>query len=516
MLGRTGTCTCMVREATLRYNSARIRPTKPLVFMVFSSAIFLFLFLPLAITGTFLLRRELRNLFLLIASLFFYAWGETFYVLLMLGSITLNYLVGLALGKLTPAKQPARIMLAIGVVGNLSLLVYFKYANFLVENWNALTTPLGLDALAMGQVHLPLGISFFTFQAISYLVDVYRREAQVESSVINVALYIALFPQLIAGPIVRFHDVAKQLRERTVNLPLAFSGVQRFIYGLAKKMLIANPMGAVADEIFGASGGDLTTPVAWLGLLCYTLQIYFDFSGYSDMAIGLGRMFGFRFLENFNYPYIAASMQDFWRRWHISLSSWFRDYLYIPLGGNRAGPVRTYFNLLLVFVLCGFWHGASWNFLIWGLLHGFFLILERAGLARQLTRLPRFLGHAYTLLVVMFAWVFFRAETLPQSLEFLSALGGLNAGNPDLYYLQRYLDAKVILVLICGLVLATPISKWLQAQILDRLQSSQGPLALAAGTGFLLSNLILLGSLFLLCLLVLASTAYNPFIYFRF
>jgi alginate O-acetyltransferase complex protein AlgI len=473
--------------------------------MVFSSVSFLFLFLPAVLLLSLLAPRFMRNLLLLLASLFFYAWGESFYVLLMLASITLNFLFGSLIDRSLDQPGRARSWLALGVTVNLALLVWFKYANFLLDNWNELVGLFGFSGLQLEQVHLPLGISFFTFQAISYLVDVYRRQAQHDHKLVNVALYIALFPQLIAGPIVRYHDVAEQLKERRVSLQLAWSGVQRFVYGLAKKMLIANPLGQVADQIFAIGGGELTTELAWLGLLCYSLQIYFDFSGYSDMAIGLGRLFGFRFLENFNYPYIASSVQDFWRRWHISLSSWFRDYLYIPLGGNRLGPLRTYINLLSVFFLCGLWHGASWNFVIWGLVHGGLLVAERAGLGRLLAGLPSGLGHAYTLLVVMLAWVFFRAETLPAALDYFSALFALTPGNTDLHYLGQYLDNKLALILLCGVILATPIGRLLQRWSLAR-----------APGAYAVLNLGWLCGLFFLCSLALAAGAYNPFIYFRF
>ena len=332
--------------------------------MVFSSATFLFAFLPVVLIGVLITPRAARNLFLLFMSLFFYAWGELYFVALMLVSIMMNYLVGGAIGRSGKGTETARLWLTVGIVINLALLGYFKYANFLVENWNLLTVQLGLEPFDHRDVHLPLGISFFTFQAMSYLIDVYRGDAEHDRNPINIALYIALFPQLIAGPIIRYHDVYQQIRTRSLSVDLAYSGLTRFICGLAKKLLIANPLGEVADQIFAINGNDLSTPVAWLGILCYSLQIYFDFSGYSDMAIGLGRMLGFRFLENFNYPYIASSVQAFWRRWHISLSNWFRDYLYIPLGGNRAGLFRTYCNLVIVFFLCGLWHGASWNFVI--------------------------------------------------------------------------------------------------------------------------------------------------------
>jgi len=473
--------------------------------MVFSSATFLFAFLPVVLVGVLLTPRLARNLFLLAMSLFFYAWGELYFVALMLVSIVMNYLVGAAIGRAGKGTDIARAWLTLGVVVNLGLLGYFKYANFLVENWNLLTVNLGLEPLDHNKVHLPLGISFFTFQAMSYLIDVYRGDAEHDRNPINIALYIALFPQLIAGPIIRYHDVYQQLRTRTLSVDLAYSGLTRFICGLAKKLLIANPLGEIADQIFAINGNDLSTPVAWLGILCYSLQIYFDFSGYSDMAIGLGRMLGFRFLENFNYPYIASSVQAFWRRWHISLSNCFRDYLYIPLGGNRAGLFRTYCNLVIVFFLCGLWHGASWNFVIWGLLHGAFLVIERVGFGNVLARLPAVVGHAYTLLAVIIAWVFFRAETLPEARNYLKAMLVPGSGNQDLYHVGQYLNPHVSLVLIVAIVLATPITRVTMSSVAAR-----------TVLGLELARIFALTCMFLLCLMTLAADAYNPFIYFRF
>ena len=353
--------------------------------MIFASSLFLFLFLPLTLTGYFLIRPNqpyLRNLFLLLMSLIFYAWGEPVYVFLMIGSIIMNYTTGVLL-HLQRQKSPRifteKRILYICIVGNLGLLFYFKYANFFINNLNGILQNLSIPTISYSEIPLPIGICFFTFQAMSYVIDVYRKETDVQFNPINCALYVSLFPQLIAGPIVRYHDVAQQIVSRTVARSQFSSGIQRFIFGLAKKTMLANPLGEVADKIFAVPVHEVTTSMAWLGIICYTLQVYFDFSGYSDMAIGLGRLFGFEFLENFNYPYIAESMRDFWRRWHISLSTWFRDYLYIPLGGNRGSSLRTYLNLWTVFLLCGLWHGASWNFIIWGALHGASLVIERIG-----------------------------------------------------------------------------------------------------------------------------------------
>lgn len=474
--------------------------------MVFSSNVFLFLFLPLVLAGYYLLPRFLRNGFLLLASLIFYSWGEGFYVLLMLASILLNYIGGLVIERLRP--RGARIAVGSFVAVNLLLLGAFKYANFLVDNINVLIAALGVDPIMLDPVHLPIGISFFTFQAMSYVIDVYRGEAEVQHNPINSSLYIALFPQLIAGPIVRYHDIATQLTSRIVSLDKFGSGVALFIIGLGKKMLIANPAGEVADQIFAIPAGQLDMALTWLGVACYTLQIYFDFSGYSDMAIGLGRMFGFEFKINFYYPYISQSIKEFWRRWHISLSRWFRDYLYIPLGGNRLGPRRTYFNLFVVFLLCGLWHGASWNFVIWGLMHGGLLVLERTAFARVLSGLWRPLRHAYFLLAVMVGWVFFRAEELDYAVVYLASMFGFGTGNGVLYPVAMYLTLDKQLVLIAGIIGSTPVLPWMQQRVSRLAQPLQ------TGAAFLATAA--LAMVLALSAMHLAAGTHNPFIYFRF
>lgn len=483
--------------------------------MLFSTPIFLFGFLPVVLLTYYLSPRAAKNIVLLCASLFFYAWGELFYLAVMLVSIGLNYVSGLAIAaNLERNKSAAKVYLGFAVAANLALLGSFKYAGFFVENWNSITQAWSWPAIELEPLHLPLGISFFTFQAISYIVDVYRREAQVQKNLFNLALYISLFPQLIAGPIVRYHDVALQITERKHNLELAASGVRRFIYGLSKKMLIANPLGEVADGIFTLQGGDLTTPLAWVGILCYSLQIYFDFSAYSDMAIGLGRLFGFRFLENFNYPYISSSVKEFWRRWHISLSTWFRDYLYIPLGGNRVSRPRMYVNLFTVFLLTGFWHGAGWNFIVWGLFHGCFLALENAGLDKLLLRLWRPLRHAYVLLVVIIAWVFFRAETLDQALFYLGAMFGQTTMSTSAYQWAQIMSVEFLAALAFGLLLSLPIRRYLSPRYEA---GSEEPRVLAKPMPvYEVASAVLLLSLLGLAALKVASSSYNPFIYFRF
>jgi len=476
--------------------------------MVFSSPVFLFLFLPLVLFFTLIFRdRKAQNIVLLLASLLFYAWGETTYVLIMLASIIMNYLVGrmIAAGQ---EKRSRNAALALGIVFNLGLLIFFKYANFLTGQLNIMLTDLAVPTIQLAKVHLPIGISFFTFQSMSYIVDVHRRQVNVQRDPIELALYIALFPQLIAGPIVRYKDIADQLTGRVVKLSLFASGVKRFIIGLAKKVIVANTAAAVADSIFAIPVEDIPMDVAWLGIICYTLQIYFDFSGYSDMAIGLGRMFGFQFLENFNFPYIARSIKEFWRRWHISLSNWFRDYLYIPLGGSRGSSFATYRNLLIVFLLTGLWHGASWNFILWGLIHGFFLILERLGLGRLLERAWRPLSHIYTLLVVIFAWVFFRIEVLDDALTYIESMVGASAGNGALYFASFFLDREIIIVLLVGIICSMPIA--------GTLRSATEKLLFGSKNGLQIAELIGLALLFLFSCMYMASSTYNPFIYFRF
>lgn len=476
--------------------------------MLFTAPIFLFAFLPCLLLLYYFSPAITRNVVLIFASLFFYAWGETQWVLLILLSSLANYGFARAIDRYRD--KSAKKWLVAGISFNLGILATFKYANFFVDNLNWLLNGIDITPVHLDPVHLPLGISFFSFQAMSYIIDVFRNDTPAQRKISHVVLYISLFPQLIAGPIVRYKDIARDMSQRRVDIDLFVSGVLRFSMGLAKKMLIANPLGQIALYAFATPEPQLSLAFAWLGIVCYALQIYFDFSGYSDMAIGLGRMFGFRFLENFNYPYIARSLQDFWRRWHISLSGWFRDYLYIPLGGNRAGPVRTYFNLFIVFFLCGLWHGASWNFVIWGGIHGCFLILERAGLARLLQRLPAIAQHTYTLLVVCVAWVFFRAEELPDAIAYLATMFGMGINTGGWEEAARMaLQPDISLAILGGIALATPIYRWLL---------NRSGLALGAQKTNTQSILQLgqIAALLLLSMLAIVSTTYNPFIYFRF
>jgi len=479
--------------------------------MVFSSIIFLFLFLPLTLALYYLAGSFFRNTILLLASLFFYAWGEQLYVLVMLASIGLNYVFGLLLNREEGEGGRQKKILCLGIAANLAILIFFKYANFVLDNINSVLTLGGFTAIANPPTHLPIGISFFTFQALSYIIDVYKKTTSVQRNVFSLGLYIASFPQLIAGPIVRYHDVARQIVRRTHSVELFSQGIERFVFGLSKKVLIANPLGAMADAVFVLESSDLSTATAWLGITCYTLQIYFDFSGYSDMAIGLGRMFGFHFLENFNYPYISRSIQEFWRRWHISLSNWFRDYLYIPLGGNRRGSYRTAVNLVIVFLLCGLWHGASWNFILWGLLYGCFLVAERGRFGDVLRTLPRWLQHGYVLLVVMNAWVLFRVETIKGIGEYLAVLYGRADTIVMPALIAVKLDLLFVVTLAAGMLFSLPLYPYLTEKMNGLVSKTPVAEALAASL-----KLAVLSMLLLLSVGQLAVGSYNPFIYFRF
>ncbi len=428
--------------------------------MLFTAPSFLFVFLPVVLALHLVPHPAWRNALLLVASLVFYASGAGAFTSLIALSIVANYLAALAIDRYRD--QPAgRWLLTATVAANLLVLVVCKYTGFLGANLNALLGRAGIGPFAVPDITLPIGISFFTFHAISYVVDVARRDAVAQKRPMEAALYLLFFPQLIAGPIIRYREIADQLPRREVALHDMAYGVRRFVVGLAKKMLIANTLALPADRIFALPAAELTTAVAWLGVGCYTLQLYFDFSGYSDMAIGLGRMFGFRFPENFRYPYVATSVQEFWRRWHLSLSAWFRDYLYVPLGGNRVAPARVYLNLVAVFALCGLWHGASWTFVVWGLFHGAFLVVERM-VGRGSQRAPagawRVVGHVYALVVVMVGWVFFRAGSLAEAGHLLAAMAGVRSAATPTFDASWYLTPDVVLALVAGVVGAMPLA----------------------------------------------------------
>lgn len=483
--------------------------------MVFSSPIFLFLFLPIVLSTYFLIRKDLRNIFLVVASLAFYSWGEGFYVLILVTSITLNYGFGLAVQECREGTL-RKLVIAFAVAANLTLIGTFKYANFFVGNVNPVLAAAGLQAIHLQPVHLPIGISFFTFQAISYLVDIYRGEVVAQKNPLRIALLESLFPHQIAGPIVRYKQIAEELVSRTVSWGDFAKGVERFAIGLGKKALIANAVALPADKIFALPVESQTAGLAWFGALCYTLQIYFDFSGYTDMAIGLARMLGFHFPENFNYPYVATSIRDFWRRWHISLSMWFRDYVYIPLGGGRVRPCRVYANLLVVFFLCGLWHGASWNFVIWGLFHGVFIAGEHAGLDAFLKRAGSVFSHLYTVAIVMVAWVFFRADTLPYALSFIGAMFGFGHGDGVRYHVGLYLDNHVLMALAAGILFSAPIAPRLEMYFREFTNNRPEFRFGCWEIGIDLGRKIVLVGVFLLATLCVASGTYNPFIYFRF
>lgn len=467
--------------------------------MVFSSLIFLWMFLPVVFVLYFTAKESYRNVILLIASLFFYAWGEPVYVFVMIISVLVNYVCGLKIGVEDEKKR--KIALTLGVVINLALLGVFKYSGFFTENVNAI---FGLQ-VEVKKLPLPIGISFYTFQSISYLVDIYRRVCSPQKNIIKMGLFISFFPQLIAGPILKYHDIAAQIDKRLVTLPLFNEGAVRFLQGLAKKVIIANVMAKTADEIFALGIGDISTPTAWIGIVAYSFQIYFDFSGYSDMAIGLGKMFGFNILENFNRPYIATSIKDFWRRWHISLSTWFKEYLYIPLGGNREGTMKTYRNLMIVFFLTGLWHGASWNFVVWGVFHGVFLVLERIFPIEKFLRF-RFIQTIYTLLVVMVGWVFFRADDLTAALAYLHRM--FVPYNMESY--GKYLSNEFVYVAIIAFV-ACGFGALAYKKLFETVKKVQiGELVLKV------VNPVFCIFIAYFSVLLLASNTYNPFIYFRF
>jgi alginate O-acetyltransferase complex protein AlgI len=482
--------------------------------MLFSSTIFLYLFLPLTLLGYYLSGRHVRNYWLLLASLIFFAWGGVSFTGILIGSIVVNFVFGLQIQR-TLERRASYQWLFAGVAINLLILGVFKYANFLIENLNLVLDTVSIPLIPQSKIVLPVGISFYTFHSLSYLVDIYRRKTVAQRNIFDLSLYITMFSQLIAGPIIRYSDMWQQLRERTHTWAKFSSGVERFLIGLGKKVLLANTFARVADTIFTTDTQSLGAANAWLGILCYSLQIYCDFAGYSDMAIGLGRMFGFEFLENFNYPYIAKSVKDFWRRWHISLSTFFRDYVYIPLGGNRATVARTYVNLLLVFFLTGFWHGASWSFVVWGLLHGFFMVIERLGFEKVLAKTWSPVANLYTILVVMFAWVLFRADSLEYAVEYWGAMVQFSSSPAQtaLFWGQIGLDLKLALLIAFPGVFG--IYNWLWKWV-EPILRSPGPLANGISYFYHVGSAAFYGAILLISTIYLIAGTYNPFIYYRF
>ena len=468
--------------------------------MLFSSMTFLFVFMPLVMAVYFLSKKEIRNYVLLIASIIFYAWGEPRYLAIMIITILVNYAGAILLDKHYSSRQRLWIV-SLTIVLDLSFLFYFKYFNFFVDNINGV---LATDFQLL-DVIMPIGISFYTFQAMSYLIDVYRREVPAQKDVYKLALYIVLFPQLVAGPIVKYHDVCEQIDNRTIEFKNVIIGFKRFITGLAKKVLIANTLAEVVDKIFAQAPENLTTGVSWLGAVAYCLQLYYDFSGYSDMAIGLGLMFGFRFLENFNYPYISKSITEFWRRWHISLATWFKLYLYIPLGGNRKGAVRTYWNLFAVFLVTGIWHGAAWSYVAWGIWNGIFIVIERFfGLDKD--KNDRWYvsaaKHVYAFFAIVWGMIIFRAESLSYAYEYICRMLHIDVTKhlPDYDY---GVNNKFAIMLIVGLICAMPVCRNLIYIKYERKVQRT------------LVN-IWLFLLFFWSTISLAASTYNPFIYFRF
>jgi alginate O-acetyltransferase complex protein AlgI len=479
--------------------------------MVFASPVFLFAFLPVILLACLPFAGRRQNFVLLIGSLLFYFWGEMSWGWVLVASIFFNYIAGIWLHR----TSRRRAVLTLAIVANLAPLVWFKYGAFLTENVSAVLASVGVERIRPVTTHLPIGISFFTFHALSYLIDIHRERVRPQLNLTAFALYITMFPQLIAGPIIRYHDVSEQLTTHRSTIPDFAAGVRRFVLGLGKKVLIANTLARSADAIFGIPSHELTPSLAWAGAILYSLQIYFDFSAYSDMAIGLGRMFGLRFLENFDYPYVARSFTEFWRRWHISLSRWFRDYLYIPLGGNRGGRTRTYVNLVVVFFLCGLWHGASWTFVAWGLYHGFFLVLERSTLGAWLTRLPPLLGRVYFLPFAVVGWVLFRCDTMSGAVAYLSAMVGLQSGSSEAVRLSHYLPNDVLIALAVGVLGSAPIVPWL-ARARARLLETRGRRAAVLYAAWESAALVAMAAVFVASAAMLASGTYNPFIYFRF
>lgn len=466
--------------------------------MVFSSTIFLCVYLPLVLLGYYICPKKGRNLFLLIVSLVFYAWGEPKYVFLMIFSILVNYIFGRLMDKNRGRQKRMKLLLVLSVVIDLGLLSVFKYTDFVITNINAIFGS-SFDLL---NIALPIGISFYTFQAMSYTIDVYRNDVRVQKNLIDFGMYITMFPQLIAGPIVRYADVQDQLAERSVTTADFSEGVMRFVVGLGKKVLLANQMGAVWSDIY-ALGGDVSALMAWTGAIAYTFQIYFDFSGYSDMAIGLGRMFGFKFPENFRYPYQSVSITDFWRRWHITLSTWFKEYLYIPLGGNRRGLARQALNLLIVWSLTGFWHGAGWNFVMWGLYYFVILFIEKLFLLKALDKLPKFFRHVYALVLIIIGWVIFASDDVSVLLPYLGSMFGANGaiGGMDVYTLLT----KAVLLIICCIA-STELPKKL-------FLSAAG--AMNEKAAFTIKSVLTI-ALLALSMILLIGDSYNPFLYFRF
>ena len=473
--------------------------------MVFSSLVFLFIFLPITLLLYYLVPRGGRNIVLLLVSLIFYAWGEPIYIVLMLFSTLVDYVHGLLVEKYWEQPKKAKRVVLSSVLINLGLLIFFKYSSFIIANTNAI---FGTQ-FSIPDIALPIGISFYTFQTMSYTIDIFRKDAPAQRSMINLGTYVTMFPQLIAGPIVRYQTVAEQLNDRVETQEKFADGVRRFIIGLGKKVLLANNIGLVWNSISTTEVNQLTVLTSWIGVLAFGLQIYFDFSGYSDMAIGLGKMFGFELLENFNYPYISQSITEFWRRWHISLGTWFRDYVYIPLGGNRKGKWRTYLNVFVVWFLTGLWHGASWNFVLWGLYFGIIISIEKAFLMKWLNKLPSLIRHVYTILLLLIGWGLFAFDNFSQLSEYFKVMFGFKGASlynqTTLFYLSSNAITLIILI-IASTPLMTMIYKRLEMFLNSKLKW--------------VLEVVIMPMIYLSILFIstayLVDSSYNPFLYFRF
>lgn len=476
--------------------------------MVFSSLEFLCVFLPVVLVlYSIVPGLRVKNALLIIASLAFYAYGEPVYVLLMLGSVLVNYVLALLIGRSGHRPIAKKAVMVLDIVANLGVLAVFKYADFFIGTINNICK----TNIPLTQITLPIGISFFTFQALSYVIDVYRGDCDAQKDPLKLLLYISFFPQLIAGPIIKYHDVCQALSDRKQTFEDTAAGIRRFIFGLGKKVLIANAAGKVADVLFTTDMSDINIVSAWIAAIAYMMQIYFDFSGYSDMAIGLGKMFGFRFAENFDHPYGSTSIKEFWRRWHISLSTWFKEYLYIPLGGNREGRARTSINKIIVFFTTGLWHGANWTFVVWGLYHGFFLLLE--DYIPKLKKLPKVLGHIYAVLVVCIGFVIFRADDMGQACAMIAKMfTGLSFSAQSVSLVWQVLTPYSTVMLIAGILLAAPIPMLYEKLVSDgRIMKTEGGRAAGSAVAYVVSV-----ALVCWCLLRLSGNTYNPFIYFRF
>ncbi len=468
--------------------------------MVFSSVIFLFMFLPLALIVYYAAPKSMRNVVILILSLGFYAWGEPVYVFLMVGSIVIDYFGGLLIQASKKDKAKRTFIFVTVLVLNLSVLVFFKYYGFIIDNINNI---LG-TTLQIRELPLPLGISFYTFQLISYVADVYMGKVKAQKNIITFGAYISMFPQLVAGPIVQYSDVEEQLLHREESIYKFGMGVERFICGIGKKVLLANNLGLIWTGIKALPVGEISVLSAWIGIIAFTLQIYFDFSGYSDMAIGLGKMMGFDFLENFKYPYMSKSIGEFWRRWHISLGSWFRDYLYIPLGGNRKGLAIQFRNLIIVWFATGLWHGASWNFIVWGLYFGMLIFIEKLFLGKILERVPSFISHSYTIILLIISWVFFEASNLSGAMSYIKVMFGVGS-NPFIDNMARYTLRTNLIILAVGVIASTPLIRRLINSLKTKFEF-KGVVAVVV------CNLLVL----FIATAYLVSESYNPFLYFRF